>query len=171
MGGQVVQIRAEELPKILIMPTWAAPGLLRGVSTEGEFEGVRLMMANTIGQTNRVDGINLKTKLNMTSFARLLAKIAHGFAWSNFQSAGFKFMLTDLIRGLNFDAGSMLVGGSYRQFSVENLPENSRESLHYLEAADWSIAGNTYLVADICLFLPFGGPTYSVVIGQHNGCV
>lgn len=86
-------------------------------------------------------------------FCRMLAKIAHSFAWATAGNVGYQPLLSDIVRGRSLHL-SHFVGGT-----GENVSQGSE-----LEATMLPITGATYLVVTMRLL---GGrlPPYQAVAG------
>jgi hypothetical protein len=98
--------------------------------------------------------------LDQHALVRMLAKIGHSFAVAELTLDLFKPALTGLIRFGDM-AASKFVAGIF-----DGTRERASEALHELALGYQRMKGKTYVVARVRLFAKFGGPTYSVIVGE-----
>lgn len=93
--------------------------------------------------------------VDLESFVRLVAKIAHGFAVAHFGYEGFRPFLPDLILGNARNWGE-LIGGELE----DKPPLNSRDHLR-LDIYEGPVIG-----CEVRLFAQYGAPTYHAAVGE-----
>lgn len=102
--------------------------------------------------------------LDVLSFSRLLAKVAHCLAVRQY-GANFTPFLTDIIlndRGYNF-----------RKFirSVDNTPPEpiDTSTRHRFEICEANVLNFRLIICRLTLFENLGAPTYDIVVGEKGG--
>ncbi|MGC1562945.1 MAG: hypothetical protein WA820_24265, partial [Bradyrhizobium sp.] len=91
--------------------------------------------------------------VDLHCFARMLAKIAHGYTVGELGINGFDHILPELILGKCDDKWTAFVGGA-RQ------PELPRSSFHEISGSFETVDQTEYIVIRIRLFSNLGAPTY-----------
>lgn len=159
----IKQIESGELPLYCIGFEWPAPGLLRDQpSSSRDFNG-RCVVRYPKGELEKFipqeHGIHLG-RVREIDFARMLAKIAHSYA---FAKCGIQPLLLDLILGRAENA-SYLVGGDHSL----TLPDQPN-MLHDIFPVSCRLepSGAKYLLIAIRLFAMMGMPRYHVVVGKQ----
>jgi len=98
-------------------------------------------------------------KFDVTSFTRMLAKIAYAHAVSMMGYGSFSPLVLDVIFART-NIPSHWVGGDLKIPSAEGV-------IHQLKLNDdYRVNGRRYIVADIRLFALLGAPVYRVVVGE-----
>lgn len=161
-GFRTQTIPAAEWPRFLMMPQFPPPHLLSG-RTDIEsrmWASVHKEDARAIGRKYGA-GRGRELRWHMPTFCRMLAKIAHSFAYAEIGEAELKrflLMLPPIIRNEIKAMPADLIGGDVRL-----VPPT--ENLHELNL--WSAIADDieYLVARIRLFAAMGTPTYYAIVG------
>lgn len=106
------------------------------------------------------DGFQI-APMDVPSFCRLLAKIAHSYAVAELGSAAFRPLLRRLIRGRTAIQALHWVGGEMEIPAVPTEP-----ALHELRRDVRVVGGVRYLVVSVRLFSFFKTPQYHIVVGE-----
>jgi hypothetical protein len=166
-GGEWVtlELPTEEYPILLHFPIFSPPGILH---PDGYKSGIRLKGLHSISFGPRLEdvahslgatGIELNQKSSPVAFARMLAKIAHAFAFAEgalSRTTGPSSVLPAIL-GAEDDVGFWV--GTLDQ---PNTPEVG--SLHSIRIHDDVEKG--MLIAEVRLFSDSSTPSYGVVLGH-----
>jgi hypothetical protein len=157
------QVRVTDHPTYIVLPTFEAPALLRGaaipnlVCTGAWAHLVGSSTLPALGNQLALEEVGIRLELDIYAFARLLAKIAHGFV----AGAGIDGAIGTELPSAMFAEGEVVgwwVGGA----PDITLPEDG------LHAVGTSVAdGNIHV--RIRLFAQLGGPEYLVIAGRRIG--
>ena len=157
------EVRVTEHPTYIMLPTFEAPALLRGgaipnlVCTGAWAHLVGSSTLPALGNELGLEEVGIRLELDIYAFARLLAKIAHGFV----AGAGFDGSIGTELPSAMFAEGELVgwwVGGA----PDITLPEAG------LHAVGTSLVDGKIQVR-IRLFAQFGGPEYLVIAGWPMG--
>jgi hypothetical protein len=157
-------IPAGDFPSLCIGMRWRAPRLLRGLPSEDLFEGeaVKRFNEEEVKRFAEPDRAFKVGRVYPGDFARMLAKIAHAYAFAEFGPGTFEPMLPDYILGksnhLAFVVGGDESGSAY----------SSEPVLHHVYRQDCLTNGVHYMLVGIRLFACLGMPTYHVVVGPKT---
>jgi hypothetical protein len=161
----IKQMSHADLPHYCIGFDWAAPGVLRDQPPESrDFDG-KVVVRYPPGELEKFvpdkHGLRLGS-IRMFDFARMLAKIAHSYAFAKCGIDMFQPMLLDFILG-RIENASYLVGGD-----GGGSPPKQPEVMHdiYPVACRKEPPGIEYLLVAIRLFAFLGMPRYHVVVGK-----
>lgn len=159
-----IDIEADDYPILLALPSYCGPLLL---ALPDSNPPVRPPWHRFL----RVDPLMLLEKygaeeyapaaINAHAFARMLMKIAHGWAVVEFGLDGFEPFLPDLILGKQDDFLTFV--GSTR------IVQPARGNDHMIAVANFGTEPRRWIVAQINLFERFGAPGYRVIVGQRFG--
>jgi hypothetical protein len=164
-ADRIVQIPVEDYPIIFNMLVYPPPDVVNVNTEQG-----RLVIGMKFAQL-RFDQKELYRKYKISGFSsaiwdnqmltRMLAKIAHSFAFAELGGDKFKPRLVNLITRGDISAMN-LVGGD------DGLNDGERPStaLHELALGYQRINEKVFVVARIRLFASSGGPFYSVIVGD-----
>lgn len=163
-SGEHMEIPISEMPlAYLTLKFRGLPGVLAGRPANGEINW-EFWARSWLGEqalkrvSPRREGLHLGS-LKPITFARFLAKVAHGYAVAETGGATFEPMLLDLILGRSEEI-AFLIGG---------YPDD-REPLSDEFFLQWGWAQNergAFLVVEIRLYANLGAPTYLVVVGRR----
>jgi hypothetical protein len=172
-SAPVRQVPVTDAPGVVCFPQFESPGFLRrnpakaGISIEGyNWYGTTADAAQR--QQSLEDsgfaGALAYTEFNSTTFARVLAKIAHAFVAASVGLDGFIPLLVPVILGKDPNISSYVGNAPDKQI----LPAPSKSSLHQIGTDTFMMKGKRYIFAQIRLFsnlhpLP---PVYTVVVGE-----
>ena len=161
----IKQMKNEELPHYCIGFDWPTAGLLRDQPPDSrDFNGKVLVRYPKGALENFVPeqhGIRLG-RIRELDFARMLAKIAHSYAFAKCGIDTFQPMLLDLILGRAENA-SYLVGGDHSG-QIPDQPAIMHDI--YPVGCRVEPSGAEYLLVAIRLFAMLGMPRYHVVVGK-----
>ena len=161
----IKQMRNEELPHYCIGFDWPTAGILRGQPSESRDFNGKVVVRYPKGELEKFisdqHGIRLG-RIRELDFARMLAKIAHSYAYAKCGIDTFQPMLLDLILGRAENA-SYLVGGDHSGASPDQPA-----IMHDLYPLECRVepSGTEYLLVAIRLFAMLGMPRYHVVVGK-----
>lgn len=155
-----------DFPSALSLLRLSDPDILIGNPPSPNFENASLWYryrkeeVGAILGTPSVKGLNI-AKIHPGHFGRMLAKIAHSYAYANDGMDDFTPLLPDVILG-KYEFPSFFVGGSRQLRSAENY-------LHQLKLRTMSdVDGKDYRIVLIRLFSLMGAPDYVVVAGERS---
>ena len=159
------KVAVKDYPAALSLFQFGEPDILAGRPPSDMFHGSTGWVRHQIQQSR-----NVATKPNVKAvkigeihpgkFARMLAKIAHGYAYTQNFTADFTPLLPDLILG-KFEYPSYFVGGSKDIRPPESL-------MHQLQTTTASnVRGKDYLVVLVRLFPVMATPDFLVVVGER----
>ena len=163
-------------PFAIVMPAFGLPGVLRDLPPSEVFQDAKLFhwyhapdsLVDALGlEVGESAKVRMTGNLNAGTFARALAKIAHGLAVAYHGIDGFHALLPDFIRGL-YPYGPYLIGGRN-----DDPPPPSKESLHEYALLGWPHGDQTFLVLVLRLFAIYGTPgrgmpIYYIVVGTEK---
>jgi len=165
LGGQV-EIAAQDYPRLLSLPIFPPPSILSGGGPP-ESVPVRVWAAVPKGEMGKVPSrgaYNMLTGLlPIQAFARLLAKIAHCFAFvkmrEEYQTDFDPLLLPCILRG----EGSpfLLIG------CPVHAPSKIPGALHRLQCRTRHVGSFEFLYVDVHLFSSYGAPLYRAVAGRR----
>ena len=160
-------VPVEDHPAILVMPRFLEPGILKsarpapGIASRLEAyadnAAIEKLKSRHAAPTLSVEGT-----INVNSFALMLAKIAHGFAWAILGESAFELFLPDLIRVKNLDLMSYLIG----EVSSVSLPRSNEHDQFMTIVVQPCLEGHHLVFVGIKLFAAFAAPTYCAVAGR-----
>jgi hypothetical protein len=143
------------------------PGLLRGVPPAVNFEGE--LIAKPVDDEawrNRPEMERFKIgQINMLTFARMLAQIAHAYMVATAGLGSFRPFLPDLILGRSTTA-PYWVGGDPHPPALDTAT-----ALHHVYRQDCLRAGRQYFLVAVHLFSVASMPRYPVVVGEPHGWI
>jgi hypothetical protein len=169
-----VHLDAPQHPALLILPLLAPPGFLLGRAPE---IGVTCVGYETLSfgkhpteAAKRLNTTSIRTvsDWDLTSYARLLAKIAYGFAVAQF---GFlplaQVLVLQLIRGER-DDGSVWLGSA--EFTMEVEAQQPTHAVAVTCIPDSRHPGDEFIIARVKLFVATGATGYEVLVARrtHN---
>jgi hypothetical protein len=165
-GTEIVEWRTLDVhPTVLFLLKFDAPGLFAG-RPESQPPSVA-HWALLLGGILKSDVHFCSPVMDIAALAQLIAKIAHGFAVSQFGLDGFVPMLIKLIRhDFNSDQPHpdpfRLVGGDLRNFGAHS------DRLHTLGWGFFETQSKAYLLVAVRLFSYLGGPIYYAIAGYFT---
>jgi hypothetical protein len=158
---------AAKLPKSCLSFRWHPPGLLRsGAPTETNFDGEIVLQYDKESFENFAghDGQGVRVgQIRMLDYARMLAKIAHSYAYAKCGPDTFDPALPDLILGKN-EFAPYFIGGDAR-----GTPPAQPSVLHDVYPMTITIGegGPKYLSVVIQLFACWNTLRYVVIVGKQ----
>jgi hypothetical protein len=163
-----VEIETEKYPGVHFFPPMGAAGIVLGVPpgfTYGpEHRWNRLLVTST-GPIVAAGGVKQFStpSLDVFSFCRMLAKIAHGYAYAELGEGGFKARLREIILG-EADNIFHYVGAISNDSDEPNAP---LETPYTVALNSYAIRGRIYAVVEIRVFADVrGSPVYHVIPGE-----
>lgn len=170
----LVSVPIDEMSVNLVMPAVGPPGLLVGGHWDDAYERTHTDIfsfdpggfdANGNIQSKYLkpgsSGITLHGSVDMLVFRRMIAKIAHGYAWAELGPI-FRPLLIDLILGRDVRDAGQLVGGFH---SLKNKEVSTR---HGVGLYQQPVDGKRLIVAAVSIFLPVTGTVFLAVVGEMN---
>lgn len=166
---KVVNIPVSQRPTVMVLETFEPPEFLRFLSEVGSqaffifpdgWEGFNLRNEGIANSWNAI-GCRTNSSFHPWRFARLLAKIAYGYAVSVAGLDGFEPCLLDYIL-----KGSDKIPRKYIGCDHRPLPEP--RGLHELSLGSVVYEGATLLVVRVRLFSYLLAPEYIVAVGRLN---
>jgi hypothetical protein len=164
-SGERVEVPIHEMPIAYIaMRFFGAPRILTGRAPTGDIDG-ELWWCMWPEQTalqkvaRGTEGLHIGS-LRPITFARFIAKVAHGYAVADVGLNTFDPLLLDLIAGRTEEI-SFLIGGD------EDIPLPRNEQF-VLQSGWVSLDNVTYLVVQLQLYANLGTPKYLVVVGRKK---
>lgn len=152
-----------EIPSALVIPAYYEAGALtnKPIVLNAPCDYKFLIVAPARGPLlNEARRVGVSLQANPKAFAQMLAKIALGVAVAKFGINEFKPLVQEFILGKADEYGHW-VGG------FAGKPEQNRgPSLHHISVGLMQAQAGVFIIAEICLFAEFGGPTNYVVVGQ-----
>ncbi|WP_292445483.1 hypothetical protein [Methylibium sp.] len=106
--------------------------------------------------------IGVEMCVNPVAFARMLAKIGLGVAVAQFGIDGFTPLVQAFILGAEHEHGEWV--GGYA--GDTNPPQPTSDGLHHVTIARKRMLQGDFVIAHICLFAKYGGPTNFVAVGR-----
>jgi len=161
-----ITIDAALHPGIIGFPTYPYPGIVNGEQPMDDWEwGYHIIVPSMrsynalLQQTN---GVAIRTHLDGLAFARVLAKIALGFAFGERVPLRepSRLLLRDLILG-NSAAATHVVG-----CLLSDIPDHEEGVPHKCTLRRMSVGEREYVCADIRLFAYLPTPIYRVIIAE-----
>jgi hypothetical protein len=167
-GHETKQMDHRDLPHYFLGYKWPEPGIFRGQSPDSrDFHG-EITVRSPKGELEKFipgdgRGFRLATAISEMDFARMLAKIAHAYAFARCGPDTFDPMLLDFILG-DAENASYLVGGD-----PAGPPPDQPDKLHDIYPVNCRIepSGMEFLLVAIRLFAMVGMPRYHVVVGKQ----
>jgi len=164
-----VSVPIADLPRVLSLPMLPPPGLLLGPAEAASnqfrwWSNVNWEDMQKFALTHGKEGNALLQSFRMEAFVRVIAKIAHGAAWSGISQelrASFTMLLPDLILGKQA-SWFPFIGGD----DIEGHPPE--EYLNVIEAMGVPMGKKEYLVMRVRLFAPLGAPNFYAVAGVRD---
>lgn len=170
-GWQKGFLPAREIPRRVLLPDFSAPGILKGTSGKqiSEF-GAWISHALKDHQQfeARYPGTKFEQRLAIDLYARMVAKIAHSFAYAEIETADletYELFLPAIILGAN-KAWPQYVGGTYGP-NRKSIPAAS-QWLHDVSLEEAASPEFEVLVARVRLFAGLGAPTSIAVVGRRK---
>jgi hypothetical protein len=173
------KIGADKAPGISIFPIFHPPGILLGLPPAAGINISQCFFLETSRDGARrtaelknagMAGVLAHAQFQGHAFARILAKIAHGYAVYNVGLNGFRSLLEPIIRGEQQHV-SHYVGGTFPNGPVPILVPEPRGICPYqIIPFQIAIHEEMYLGVQIRLFAterPLT-PVYTVIFGQNN---
>lgn len=173
MNHTVIPLPLHEHPAILVIPRFDAPNILSGKpppDPDAPFilrmsvlaSGEELAWTESQAARAKAAGIHIGS-IDVAAFARMLAKIAHAYVYteSNGFEGGFRPLLKDTILG-KFR--------SFHHFVGEFTDADSQPETAVLHRMSWHTLrrhSKEYYVADIRLFANNSTPTYRIVVAER----
>lgn len=166
--AQSLRVSAQDMPPHLHFLEFPPARILRGLPDAEKVEGANVVswlmrdrlraMATRLGYRGGKFALSLG---NGGTFARMIAKIGHGWAVAKLGVDGFQHLATDFI--LNDSAGMNYLVGS--QLTFQGIEEKS-DNLYQLSMVTHA---SGMVVAGVRLLPGFGGPIYHVLVGLLEG--
>lgn len=151
------KINFKQMDCALFVPSFRAAKIL-DPQADGTFD---LWVGNTVTAEPMSDPAITRYRyavnLNVPTFARVLAKIAHGYLVASLGPNGFRPLVREMIQAEPEDY-NYLVGG----FAPQDNPRDDSLPLHFLAYRE----EGPYWLVGIQLFAQFGGPMNYVVTGE-----
>lgn len=167
-----VELMPKEHPALLVLPLLDPPGVLAG---RKHGAGVSICGYETIyfgkNPAHVAKGLGVKTirtthNWDVTSFARLLAKISYGFAIASLGSLQREqIVILPLILGETDDA-SFWLGSANFKLAVE--AKGPTHALAHTWISDPRNIGNEFLIVRLKLFVPSGAAGYEIVVCRRQ---
>jgi hypothetical protein len=162
----IKEMHHDDLPHYCIGFDWPGPGIFRDQPPSSRDFNGKVIVRYPKGELEKLipghgHGVKLGRVCEM-DFARMLAKIAHSYAFAKFGADAFEPMLLDLILGRAENA-SYLVGGD-----PTGAPPEQPDQMHHVFPLECRIepSGAEYLLVAIRLFAFWRMPRYHVVVGK-----
>lgn len=159
-----VDVAVEDYPALVVLPHYLGPQIARFADSPGIQQQPWLFLPQLdISALRERYGITswASNGMDSVSFARMLAKIAHGFAVATLGAESFVPFLPDLIlndRGMEF---LRFIG------SMESFGELAAgDIIHQFTMLREAAGDRRYLTCHLRLFHSFGAPAYRIVVGQ-----
>lgn len=159
-----VEVAADHYPVLLMLPSYSGPLLFSLPDSNPPVRPpwYRFLSVDPQLLLERYSAEEYAPgSINAHAFARMLMKIAHGWAVVEYGLGGFEPFLPDLILGKRSDFLTFV--GSARD------NQTSCGSDHRIAIGDYGTAPRRWIVAQINLFERFEAPGYRVIVGQHLG--
>lgn len=167
IGGEDRVVPIADAPSFLTVPklsTW--PGILRGLEPRSEFKWERVVLANAEAFREcaaKFGGqVSAERLIDLDSYFRMIAKIAHGWAVAHRGLGTFRPLLPDFILGKHPELLPYLIGDTPWE---KTEPYEGRLS-HMLLLTNLEWKGRSYLLARVWLFAAHNAPAYTVVVGD-----
>jgi hypothetical protein len=160
---EVRQLPAEQHPFLVVFLTYPMPTLLTGEAKSIRWKDIAVsgeisVAANSDGAQQVIQAI---PDISQETFARMLAKIAHGFAVAELGVGGFTPLLLDVIK--RPDAYTPhYVGGIWG----DPAPPDEAGTLHEMSLSVEPVGAAVYLTATLRLMAHQRSPIYRVVVGE-----
>lgn len=172
LDGQLVgktEIAARDYPRLLYLPTFPRPSILLGQGPP-ETVQIRLWTATKKDDVGKIPVYKTSTEQGISgsvptqAFCRMLAKIAHCFAFVKMREMkdnDFEPLLPAYIRDAT-GSPFYLIG------CPDRSPPRTPGALHSLECRLRRSAGTEVLYVNLRLFAGAGAPVYEVVAGRRS---
>jgi hypothetical protein len=166
---EVINVPAEDLPRMLVMLRMKPPTLISGLPPVSNFyKGDEFWVwyesedLKRMSQGYKALG-HFPGKLLIDPFVQMIAKIAYAHAVSKLGYNSFRPLVLDVIFGKT-DIPTHWVGG------IEDQPPAVDKLMHQLVLnTHFRIKTRFFVVVDVRLFAVLGAPTFRVVVGQRKG--
>lgn len=164
---QVVPLN--DYPDVLMFPIFDnLPGILFHVPKGPATASRTLVLSNRqevsrIAAQHKPGRVHIKRKNSTDAFVRMVAKIAHGFAYRDYGS-NLSPLLLDIIEGKSINEAGYFIGGP-----ASLMPGPETKHLHEVSSMVCfdGIEGHPYfLVVEVGLFSRHGAPQYVAVAGM-----
>ncbi|MCK8783917.1 HNH endonuclease [Roseomonas sp. NAR14] len=155
------EMDVDPAPAFFVLPLFWRPGIFTPIGLSGRLEefGMRVFNIHLGDLPEGKSNIYSEVAINIISFARLIAKIAHGFAIAVLGLDGLVPFLSKAIIVSDTAVLNFFVGADQRMI----MPINSRHEISF-EAVKAFVG--ELLVVRVRLFSAFGTPVYQVVVGS-----
>ena len=171
-GYENVELAPKDHPAILLLPLLEPPHFLterpngEGVTAVG-YEAIYFgKHPSDVAKDLQVTNIRASENWDLTSFGRLLAKIAYGYAVGVYGTIPREdVFVLPLILGLSDDASVWL--GSV-EFALAIEVRNPTHALASAWVPDPKNPANEILVVRVKLFADAGATGYEIIVGQRN---
>jgi len=155
-------------PFVVALPNFETAGMLADRMVSDRMENVEFRgfasypMGLVPGPNSNFVGpsFNMQLRADPFAFARVLAKIAHGFAVAEYGMGAFTSFLTPIVLNQT-NMVSYYVGSTPDKKSY-----GIASKLHILQLKEYHLGQATLLLCYIKLFAPFPFPIYEVVVGR-----
>lgn len=171
-----IEIPAEDCPILFMLPIFMSPEILDtrphqpGIQGAGSFYSneIRGVPKEKLREKYGPGKISINIAYNPNSFARMLAKIAYGFAVAHFGIDDIEDLgIVSAIKGETDDIGKWVGCVDGEKFMPNNVLHSWQleiESSYQIDGPREEITGR--LIYKISLFSLFGTPEYTVVVGN-----
>jgi hypothetical protein len=176
-GQSKIQVPLDEHPHILIMPIISGrPAILTG--SNDPWSEFRFPFHDRVETARRFalhgEHVAVDTPFHMDAFLRLLAKIAHGMLFAEFEMAGIRPLLLNIIKEGETEEAWRLIGQEpfvvrYNPFTRMISEGGGRPTGPIVQTTvEQAPDGRIVIVVRIRLFSEYGAPTYVVVAGESD---
>jgi hypothetical protein len=167
IGGENRVVPIKDAPRFLTVPKLSAwPGILKGLEPGSELQWERVVLANAEAFREcaaKFGGeVSAERLIDLDSYLRMIAKIAHGWAVAHRGLGSFEPLLPDLILGKRPELLPYLLGDTPWE-KTESF-EGRLSHMLLLTNLEWK--GKSYLLARVWLFAAHNAPAYTVVVGE-----
>lgn len=172
-----IEIPAEDCPILFMMPIFKSPEIIdnrphqQGIQGTGSFYSneIRGVPKERLRERYGPGKIGVNISYNPNSFARMLAKIAYGFAVAHFGINDIEDLgIVSAIKGETDDIGKWVgcvtTDEKFAPNTVLHSWQLGIESSYEIDAPKETVTGR--LTYKISLFSLFGTPEYTVVVGN-----
>jgi hypothetical protein len=171
-----IEIPAEDCPILFMMPIFMPPEILDnrprqpGIQNTGSFYSneIRGIPKEKLREKYGPGKIGINISYNPNSFARMLAKIAYGFAVAHFGVDDIEDLgIVSSIKGETDDISKWVGCVNDEKFTPNNVLHSWQlkiESSYQIDEPKENVKGR--LLYKICLFSLFGTPEYTIFVGN-----
>lgn len=162
---ETIGVPIKIFPRILALPVYQRPNIVEICTHTEEYMWITQNLTDIPKAQELIGSEPIEAApYDLICFARLLAKIAHGFfiAVLDHEYPGFKPLLKDLI---------LCGADDWRNFvgSAREWPPREDGSLHELGNGIYTMHDSTqYLAVNIRLFGHWGAPAYEVIVAERT---